>query len=107
MLNLLDRIAVLTQKDAVFDDRIEIHKHIVAQQIVDLQLRNRIMFAQAVEGCDLIAGIVIDMHAGISFPALIDPAYKVDKGLLFLGAVMGPKVSKTALLSLVEIGAAP
>ena len=64
-LELLQRVAVLADLQALTHDRVEVDEHLVAQQVVDLVLARGVLDRQRPQLGQLVRRVVEDVHARV------------------------------------------
>ena len=64
-LELLQRVAVLADLQALADDGVEVDEHPVAQEVVDLGLARGVLDRQRPQLGQLVRRVVEDVHAGV------------------------------------------
>ncbi len=64
-LQLLDRVRLLRDADAVADDAVEVDEHAAAEQSIDLVFPRRVAAHQALHDSRLVRRVVVDVHGRV------------------------------------------
>ena len=103
MLDVLDRVAGLRHPDRFAHDLVEVDQLAVAQQPVHLCLACTVLAHQALDGRLFIAGIVVDMCAGVTLEVGDDPVDELLERDLFFLSAMCPEGFEGLLATFVDI----
>ena len=94
---LLDRIAARAHPQALLDHGVEVHEHVVAEQVVDGVFAHTVPGGQREQVGALVRGVVVDVQVGVPGALRGHVSQEVDQGLPFLGVVVRPERTEGAV----------
>src|SRR3989344_3180661 len=100
MLHWLDRVAILSDADAVPHDLVKVDEHARTEQVVYFVLARIMTRAQSAYRIHFVRRVMIDVHLRAFFPSLMHPIDETLEGGLFLITIMCPPVMKFEIAAL-------
>ena len=90
-LEFLDAVRALSDPQAGADDRVQVHEHVLAEQRVHRLLADTVTCGQAQQRRFLVRGVVVDVHAWMSFSTRGDVIEEVEERLALTLAIVCPE----------------